>query len=251
MEYQPEPVNAVAQTGRFRTVVEDMAEMAAAAAAVHLGAQHAVGAVLGLADIAFDRLIEARPAGAALEFRLRGEQRQVAPGAGKGALAMLLEQRARARPLGALLAQDLVLLRRQLRAPFRIGLFDLEFGSAAWAGEARSQRKAARPSRLATDASRIRRSIMMVSVKGIPSGSLSDTGLSRQSYTDWEGNFSLSCEAPCSCGRRPLPPRHRLRRLRGPAGRPGRRCCGRVPALRLASASRASRTRSRPRARSR
>src|SRR6202790_4287366 len=37
--------------------------------------------------------------------------------------------------------------------------------SAASAGEARSQRKAARPSKLATDASKIRRSIMMVSVR--------------------------------------------------------------------------------------
>src|SRR3981081_2026480 len=40
---------------------------------------------------------------------------------------MLLEQRARARPLGALLAQDVILLRRQLRPPFGIGLLDLEF----------------------------------------------------------------------------------------------------------------------------
>src|ERR1700688_5197565 len=40
---------------------------------------------------------------------------------------MLLEQRARARALGAFLAQDFILLRRQLRAPLRIGFFDLEF----------------------------------------------------------------------------------------------------------------------------
>src|SRR5271169_6529478 len=40
---------------------------------------------------------------------------------------MLFQQRARTRALGALLAQDLILLRRQLRAPLRFGLFDLEF----------------------------------------------------------------------------------------------------------------------------
>src|SRR5450631_386157 len=40
---------------------------------------------------------------------------------------MLLEQRARTRALGTLLAQDVILLRRQLRPPLRVGLFDLEF----------------------------------------------------------------------------------------------------------------------------
>src|ERR1700716_2607116 len=101
--------------------------MAAAAPAVDFGSQHAEGPVFGLADGVLERLVKARPAGAALEFRLRGEQRQVAAGAGEDALAMLLEQRARTRALGALLAQNLILLRRQLRAPFRIGLFDFEF----------------------------------------------------------------------------------------------------------------------------
>src|SRR5260370_14618668 len=101
--------------------------MAAAAPAVNFGAQHTEGAVFGLADGVVERLIETRPAGAALELRLRGEQRQVAAGAGEGALTMLFQERARSRALGAFLAQDLILLRRQLRAPLGIGLFDLEF----------------------------------------------------------------------------------------------------------------------------
>src|SRR3981081_4481572 len=127
MEFQRKAVHAVAQAGRLRPIVEDVTEMAAAAAAVNFGSQHPKGAVFGLADGVLERLIETRPAGAALEFRLRGKQRQVAAGASEDALAMLLEQRARSRPLGALLAQNLILLRRQLRAPLRIGLFDLEF----------------------------------------------------------------------------------------------------------------------------
>src|SRR6267378_3659994 len=127
MEDQRKAVHAVAQAGRLRPVIKDMTEMAAAAAAVNFGPQHPKGAVFGLADGIVERLIKTRPAGAALEFRLRGEQRQIAAGAGEYALAMLLEQRARTRALGALLAQDFILLRRQLRAPFRIGLFDLEF----------------------------------------------------------------------------------------------------------------------------
>src|ERR1700686_2031352 len=126
MKPQGIAVHAVAQAGRLRPVVEDVTEMAAAAGAMNFGPQHPEGAVFGLADGVVERLIKTRPAGAALEFRLRGEQRQVAAGAGEDTLAMLLEQRARSRTLGALLAQDVILLRRQLRAPFRIGLFDLE-----------------------------------------------------------------------------------------------------------------------------
>ncbi len=127
VKHQRKTVHAVAKSGRFRAVVEDVAEMAAAAAAMHLGAHHAEGAVRGRADRIVQRLPEARPAGAALILGLGREQRQVAAGAGEGALAVLLEQRARSRPLGALVAQDLVLLRRQLRAPFGVGLLDLEF----------------------------------------------------------------------------------------------------------------------------
>src|SRR6202795_5070542 len=127
MEQQRKAVHAVAQASRLRPVVEDVTEMTAAAPAVNLGTQHPEGAVLCFADGVLERLIKTRPAGAAFEFRLRGEQRQGAPGAGEDGLAMLLEQWARTRALGALLTQDLILLRRQLRAPFRIGLFDLEF----------------------------------------------------------------------------------------------------------------------------
>src|ERR1700752_3000585 len=104
-----------------------MAEMAAAAAAMHLDPRHAVGGFFGAAERVVERLPEAGPAGAAVELGVGGEQRQVAAGAGEDALAMLLEQRARPRPLGAVLAQDIVLLRRQLRAPFGVGLLDLEF----------------------------------------------------------------------------------------------------------------------------
>src|ERR1700712_1363509 len=80
MKYQRKTVHAVAQAGRLRAVVEEMTEMAAAAAAVNFGPQHSKGAVFGLADRVLERLIKTRPAGAALEFGFRGEQRQVATG---------------------------------------------------------------------------------------------------------------------------------------------------------------------------
>src|SRR3984885_51022 len=127
MKLQGESIHAVAQAGRLWSIVENVTEVTTAAAAVNFGPQHPEGAVFMLADGVFQRLPKTRPAGAALKFRCRGEQRQVAAGAGEDALAMLLEQRARPRAFGAFLAQDFILVRRQLRAPFRVGLFDLEF----------------------------------------------------------------------------------------------------------------------------
>src|SRR6267143_1020886 len=194
MEYQRKAVHAVAQAGRLRPIVENVTEMAAAAAAVDFGSQHPEGAVFGLADGVLERLIKTRPAGAALEFRLRGEQRQVAAGAGEDALAMLLEQRARSRTLGALLAQDVILLRRQLRAPFRIGLFDLEFlrgvrGRSSQPAEGRKakQTRDRREQDTAVDHDGLRS-------KRNSHCSLLNTGLGRRSYTDCIGIFSFSCE---------------------------------------------------------
>ena len=94
VKHQPETVDAIAQAGRLRTVIEDVAEVTAAAAAMHFGAQHAEGAVLGLAERIVERLPETRPAGATLIFGVRREQRQVASGTGKGAFALLFQERA-------------------------------------------------------------------------------------------------------------------------------------------------------------
>src|SRR5262249_28683663 len=63
---------------------------------------------------------------AAIELRLRREERETTAGAPVCPVTVLLVQRARARPLGAVVAQHLVLLRRELRAPLRVALRDLE-----------------------------------------------------------------------------------------------------------------------------
>src|SRR3546814_4931730 len=70
--------------------------MAAAVRAVNLGAGHEEGIVLGLADRTLDRLVEARPAGAGVEFRRGGEQRLVAAGAVERALPLFPVERAAA-----------------------------------------------------------------------------------------------------------------------------------------------------------
>src|SRR5258708_18695896 len=93
--------------------------MSAAAAAMHLGAYHAPAAVGRGLDGARLRIVEARPAGAALELLLRGEQRLVAAGAVERAGALLVIERAAARPFGAMLAHDVKLLGREQLLPLR------------------------------------------------------------------------------------------------------------------------------------
>src|SRR5689334_21391313 len=126
MENQRKAIHAVAQACRLRSIIEDVAEMPAATPAMYLSAQHPKCAVLGGAHRIVERLEKTRPTSAAFEFGIRGKQRQVTAGTCESALAMLLQQRARPRPLGTFLAQDLVLLGGELGAPFRVGLFDLE-----------------------------------------------------------------------------------------------------------------------------
>src|SRR4051794_35136546 len=96
--------------------------MAAAAAAVHLGADHAVGGVGRRLYRAFLRVVEARPAGAAVELPFRHEQGLAAAGAGEGAAPLLVIERAASRRLGAVTAQHYVLLGREQLAPFLVGV---------------------------------------------------------------------------------------------------------------------------------
>src|SRR5260221_4823855 len=76
-------VHAVAQARRLRSVIEQMPEMTAAAAAMDRRAGHAVGLVLFGTDGFLQRRPEARPAGAALELRGRRKQIEIAARAGK------------------------------------------------------------------------------------------------------------------------------------------------------------------------
>src|SRR5690606_10112268 len=78
MEGQRRAVYAVAQAGRRRAVVEDMAEMTAAAAAMHFGADHAEGRIPAFPHSLGNLAPEARPSGAGLELGLGRIDRQVA-----------------------------------------------------------------------------------------------------------------------------------------------------------------------------
>src|SRR3954454_18393729 len=79
LEVHGDAVDAVAQMRRRRAVLEYVAEMAAAAAAMHLGAAKPVAAVGRALARARARIVKARPAGAALELLLGCEQLLPAP----------------------------------------------------------------------------------------------------------------------------------------------------------------------------
>src|SRR5436190_8037220 len=82
-------VDAVAQAGRLGTIFEDVAEVAAAAGALQLGAA-AIGIGRGL-DVVVDERPEARPARAGIELRVGVEKLQVARGAAIDSLFVVVE----------------------------------------------------------------------------------------------------------------------------------------------------------------
>src|SRR5687767_925598 len=99
-----------------------MAEMPAALGAAHLGADHAVAAVVVQGHrLARRRAGEARPAAAALELGAAVEQHRPAAGAAVAALIVIVPVDAGKGPLRAALAQHLVLLGRKALAPLVFG----------------------------------------------------------------------------------------------------------------------------------
>src|SRR5258708_7514536 len=101
LEVHRDAIDAIAQIGGRRTVGEYMAQVTAATAAMHFGAEHAVAAIIRVLDGAGFGIVEARPAGAAREFLIGDEQRLVATGANKGARTLLEVKLAASRRFGA------------------------------------------------------------------------------------------------------------------------------------------------------
>src|SRR5271169_6355397 len=123
-ELQRHAIHAVAQAGRLGSIIEDVAEMAAAAVARNSRSRRAEGVVLRFIDGVLERGPEARPSGAAFEFGLRRIERQIAAGAGKCSGAVLFQERTGERPLGPLVPQHLVSIGAQKLAPFLVGMGD-------------------------------------------------------------------------------------------------------------------------------
>src|SRR5215469_8950181 len=112
LERQRARVDAVPLAGRLGTVVEHVAEVAAAAAADDLGAPHEQAVVRPQFDRLSDRgLVEAGPPGARVELGVRAEQLGVAAGAPVEAVLVVVDVLTGERHLGVRPAQDVVLLR--------------------------------------------------------------------------------------------------------------------------------------------
>src|SRR5205807_8548870 len=110
--------------GRGRTIGKNMAKVGAAPGAMDFCAGHSVVPVDRFFDRALDRPGEAWPAGAALKLDLAFEERLAAGRASENPGALFMEERATARPFGAVLSHDLVLLRGEQGAPFGFGVGD-------------------------------------------------------------------------------------------------------------------------------
>src|SRR5262249_53731970 len=124
LEFQRDTVDAVAQVGRWRPVIKHVPKMAAATAADNFVTDHAVAAIGCCLDRAGQRIVEARPAGSALEFHFLDEPRLIAGNAAERPGTLLIQQCATSGHLCCLLAHDRVLLRGQYLAPFRFGVCD-------------------------------------------------------------------------------------------------------------------------------
>src|SRR5258706_8482404 len=105
-ELQRQPVVAPTFARRRRAVVEDVAMMTAAADAVIFGARQDQFEIRAGFERRGNAREETRPAGAAVVFHLRRENRQAATGADENARPFFIVERTGARRLGALVAQD-------------------------------------------------------------------------------------------------------------------------------------------------
>ena len=132
VELQCGAVHAVAQAGGAGAVGEDVAEVAAAAGAVDLRARHLEAAVLLEADGGLvDGGGEGRPAGAAVELGVGGEEGDVAAGAEEAAGAVLAVERAGAGALGAVAAERAELLGGEALLPAGLVVADGKAGGGA------------------------------------------------------------------------------------------------------------------------
>ncbi len=119
-------VDAVAPARRGGAVPEDMAEVATAPPARHLGTGQEEGEVPPEGDGASDRRLgEARPPGTRVELRTAVEQDRTATGAAEGAILGRVDVLAGERTFGPPFPQDPVLLGAQLGPPLVVGLADL------------------------------------------------------------------------------------------------------------------------------
>ena len=117
-ELKRQALHAVTQTGRSRSVIEDMAQVTLTTGADILGAVPAKFVIRHIKHVTFlDWLPKTRPTGAGLVFGFGIEQRKLARGAYKGPFALLVEEGTGERAFGACLAENMKLFGGKPRPP--------------------------------------------------------------------------------------------------------------------------------------
>ncbi len=125
-------VDAVALSGRRRTVFKQVAQVSTAFAANDFGAQHAVRSIFDkLYTLWLNDIEEAGPAAMAIELLIRSEEGLTASSALVASIFSVSPIGACAWIFGPLLTQNVILLRGQLFAPLLIGLLNLIIGHLA------------------------------------------------------------------------------------------------------------------------
>lgn len=115
-------VYAVSQISRLWSIREDMTKVCATFVASYFGANHAVAVVVFFFDVfCFERLVEARPATAGVEFCIGTEQLSAAANAFVSAFVMAVVVFTCEGALGALLASNPILLGSELLFPLFFG----------------------------------------------------------------------------------------------------------------------------------
>src|SRR5208337_2907760 len=122
LEFQGDSIHAVALPSRLGPVVEHVAEMTAAAPAMHFRSWNDQAVIVRGADGVLDRREKARPASAAVEFGFGAKERQIASRTSEQTGAMLVIERAGIWPLRPALLQHLELFGGQDPLPFRLRL---------------------------------------------------------------------------------------------------------------------------------
>src|SRR3989304_3590839 len=118
-------IDAVAKPGRFRAIVEHVAQMGVASRAQRLRPFHEpAGVGHGAHVLRRDRLIEARPSRAGFELGLRPEQVGPAADAPVDPLLVVVPVHPGERPLGPLLPGNLELFGRKDLLPLLLRLID-------------------------------------------------------------------------------------------------------------------------------
>src|SRR5262249_34335396 len=130
LEVEGSGVDAIAQPGGLGPVLEDVAEVRVAPAAMHLDPAHAVAVVrLDRNALFLRRLPEARPAAARIDLVMGAEQLGAATHAPVASLVVVVPVDAGEGRFRSLLAGNVKLLGRELRPPFLVGLHHFPGGN--------------------------------------------------------------------------------------------------------------------------